>query len=207
MNERGRKTLQILARGAILLATAVAGSSVWAGDWPGWRGPMRDGRSSDTGLLKTWPEGGPALLWKAEGIGKGYSSAAVVGDTVYTSGDVGENLMIFAIDAAGRQKWSLVQGPAFTKSYGGSRSTPVSVSGRETASDGASSTVGGEAGSAGSCDPASGASARGSAGVASAGASAAGSTGTGSMSVTSAVLSVVSTAAVTSGSSFFLGIG
>lgn len=125
MNERGRKTLQILARGAILLATAVAGSSVWAGDWPGWRGPMRDGRSSDTGLLKTWPEGGPALLWKAEGIGKGYSSAAVVGDTVYTSGDVGENLMIFAIDAAGRQKWSLVQGPAFTKSYGGSRSTPV----------------------------------------------------------------------------------
>ena len=43
--------------------------------------------------------------------------------------------------------------------------------------------------------------------VGSAGTSAAGSTGTGSMSVTSAVLSVVSTAAVTSGSSFFLGIG
>ena len=24
-------------------------------DWPGWRGPTRDGKSPDTGLLKSWP--------------------------------------------------------------------------------------------------------------------------------------------------------
>ena len=31
------------------------------GDWPQWRGPNRDGKSSDTGLLKEWPEDGPKL--------------------------------------------------------------------------------------------------------------------------------------------------
>src|SRR5215472_9774457 len=33
----------------------------WAGDWPQWRGPNRDGKSSDTGLLQEWPAGGPHL--------------------------------------------------------------------------------------------------------------------------------------------------
>lgn len=113
-----------LTRGLVLLGT-LACTMAWAGDWPGWRGPTRDGRSSDTGLLKTWPEGGPALLWKAEGIGKGYSSVAIVKDKVYTTGDVGDELTIFAFDGNGKELWRLAQGPAFTKSYGGSRSTPV----------------------------------------------------------------------------------
>ena len=38
-------------------------------------GPNRDDHSSDTGLLKTWPQGGPKLLWKASGLGRGYSRA------------------------------------------------------------------------------------------------------------------------------------
>jgi hypothetical protein len=41
------------------------------GDYPGWRGADRSGVSPDTGLLKEWPKGGPALLWKATGIGGG----------------------------------------------------------------------------------------------------------------------------------------
>ena len=118
------RTTNPLARGLALLV-ALACTMASGGDWPGWRGPTRDGRSSDTGLLKTWPEGGPALLWKAEGIGKGYSSVAVAGDTVYATGDVGEELTIFAFDASGKELWRLAQGPAFTKSYDGARSSPV----------------------------------------------------------------------------------
>src|SRR5437870_1821082 len=34
-----------------------------ADDWPQWRGPKRDGVSKETGLLKSWPAGGPKLLW------------------------------------------------------------------------------------------------------------------------------------------------
>ncbi|MCK4881021.1 MAG: hypothetical protein KAS82_10185 [Bacteroidales bacterium] len=29
-----------------------------------WRGPQRDGKYPDTGLLKSWPDGGPELLLK-----------------------------------------------------------------------------------------------------------------------------------------------
>ena len=42
-------------------------SAVRADDWPGVRGgPRRDAVSRETGLLKSWPEGGPRRLWKAD---------------------------------------------------------------------------------------------------------------------------------------------
>ena len=59
-----------------------------AGDWPQWRGPNRDGICSETGLLKSWPEDGPALLWEVAGLGKGYSTLAIVDGRFYTMGDV-----------------------------------------------------------------------------------------------------------------------
>ena len=49
-----------------------------AAEWPCWRGPDRNGISPDTGLLKQWPEGGPKLLWKVDGLGKGFSTVAVM---------------------------------------------------------------------------------------------------------------------------------
>ena len=36
--------------------------------WPQFRGPRRDGISDERGLLPTWPEGGPKLLWSARGL-------------------------------------------------------------------------------------------------------------------------------------------
>ena len=36
----------------------------------GWRGENRDGIYRESGLLKTWTEEGPELLWFVEGIGK-----------------------------------------------------------------------------------------------------------------------------------------
>ena len=41
----------------------------FAGDWPEFRGPGRDGLSSDRGLLKKWPKAGPKLLWEQSGLG------------------------------------------------------------------------------------------------------------------------------------------
>ena len=99
-------------------------------DWPGWRGPNRDGKSPDHGLLKKWPSGGPRLLWQANGIGRGYSSVAVVGDRVYTSGDVGNMLTISAFDMDGNRVWQVPHDSAWTKSYPGSRSTPMIDNGK-----------------------------------------------------------------------------
>jgi outer membrane protein assembly factor BamB len=94
-------------------------------NWPGWLGPNRDGKSPDTGLLKTWPEGGPPLLWKASGIGRGYSSVAVVDGCVYITGVVGSNEVLSAFDMDGQSKWTVEHGPAHDRDYPGSRSTPT----------------------------------------------------------------------------------
>src|SRR5262245_14153563 len=52
-------------------------------DWAQWRGPNRDGISSETGLLKEWPKDGPALIWQKKDLGGGYSTPAIVGDRIY----------------------------------------------------------------------------------------------------------------------------
>ena len=44
-----------------LLCLSLTASPAVGADWPGWRGPNRDGKSPDTGLLKEWPAGGPPL--------------------------------------------------------------------------------------------------------------------------------------------------
>ena len=94
-------------------------------EWPGWRGPARDGKSPDTGLLKEWPANGPRLLWKATGIGKGFSNVAVSGRTIFTSGDVGDQLVVFALNQEGKPVWRVPLGRAWTKNHPGSRSTPT----------------------------------------------------------------------------------
>ncbi|MEI7901306.1 MAG: pyrrolo-quinoline quinone, partial [bacterium] len=71
---------------AVLLMTAGDPSLSLAADWPGFLGTNRDGHSPDTGLLKQWPAEGPALLWKADTIGPGWSSVAVANGCVYTTG-------------------------------------------------------------------------------------------------------------------------
>lgn len=57
-----------------------------AADWPQWRGPHRDGKSAETGLLKEWKEGGPPLAWQASGLGGGFSSLAIADGRIYTLG-------------------------------------------------------------------------------------------------------------------------
>ena len=56
-------------------------------DGPQYRGPNRDGVSTETGLLQTWPAGGPPLLWTYTAAGVGYAGPAVVGDRFYLAGD------------------------------------------------------------------------------------------------------------------------
>src|SRR5438874_7258964 len=70
-------------------------------DWPQWRGPRRDNVSTETGLLKQWPKEGPPLVWKAKGIGAGYSSVAVAGGRIYTMGDGDDSSYVHALDLEG----------------------------------------------------------------------------------------------------------
>jgi outer membrane protein assembly factor BamB len=102
-----------------LTATIAVGA-----DWPQWRGPLRDDISTETGLLKQWPAGGPPLAWKATGLGEGYSGVSVVGGRIYTMGDLGEASFLLALDAAnGKVIWSTKVGKA-GGNYPGPRCTP-----------------------------------------------------------------------------------
>ena len=51
-----------------------------------WRGPDRNGKYPDTGLLKEWPKGGPELILKKEGLGRGLSTPILYLGNVYISG-------------------------------------------------------------------------------------------------------------------------
>ena len=113
------------AIGLLVVAAAVAGSAS-AGDWAGWRGPERDARSPETGLLQEWPSAGPPLLWKATGIGAGLSSLAVGGGRIYTMGDSGGAQHVFALSTAGGSfAWKAKVGPPWDDEYGGPRGTPT----------------------------------------------------------------------------------
>ena len=104
-------------------------NNVSSGDWPAWRGPERNGLSSEHGLLKSWPEAGPNLLWKATGLGEGYSTPSVAGKLIYEMGNRDGKEWLFALDRTkqGKQVWQTEIGPVRHGGggYAGPRSTPT----------------------------------------------------------------------------------
>jgi len=99
-------------------------SAAEATDWPRWRGPNLDGKSTETGLMSSWPEDGPPLLWQVEGLGTGFAGVSVAGGRIYTMGRLGgmEHVMAFH-GADGSKLWSTPLGPG--KNQRGSNCTPA----------------------------------------------------------------------------------
>ena len=116
------------------VATAILGSVLVSaasapppgGHWPQWRGPARDGVSTETGLLQQWPVGGPPKLYSVAGLGTGYSSVAVTGGRIYTMGDLRGGQHVIALDEEnGKQIWATRIGAPYRDGYGGPRGTPA----------------------------------------------------------------------------------
>jgi outer membrane protein assembly factor BamB len=114
-----------------VLVLAFTSVSLFATDWPQWRGPQRNGISSETGLLKAWPKEGPKLLWQAGDGGSGYSTPAVLGDRLYQLGNEGlDNEFVEARTVAeGKQVWRTrigkVGNPDQKPEFPAARSTPT----------------------------------------------------------------------------------
>jgi len=115
--------LTLCACGTVLAADAGKLIASSEPDWPQWRGPRRDAVSSETGLLGVWPEGGPKLLWKATGMGRGWCSPIITRGTLYICGDVEDELRIFALDLDGKIKWQVANGKSWEKPFPGSRAS------------------------------------------------------------------------------------
>jgi len=114
--------LSALALG-VALAPA-AGSKPDA--WPQYRGPRRDGVSAETGLMRSWPEAGPPVVWRKP-IGEAFSSIAIVGDRLYTMGaDPNDEYAVSLNAATGEEIWRAPLGERFEEEFGdGPRSSPV----------------------------------------------------------------------------------
>jgi outer membrane protein assembly factor BamB len=110
----------------LTLASCLLASTALAADWPQLRGPNRDGISRETGLLRSWPAGGPKTLWKVP-IGEGFSHIAVAKGRLFTMYGQGDNDFAAAYNAeTGRPLWRVPLGRKYISDQGnGPRSTPV----------------------------------------------------------------------------------
>lgn len=89
------------------------------------RGPDRDGKFPESGLLKEWPKSGPELLLQYEGIGDGWSSVVSNGTYIYASGKIDSMDHLTCLDFDGNKKWQVAYGKAWKGSFPGTRSTPT----------------------------------------------------------------------------------
>jgi outer membrane protein assembly factor BamB len=112
---------------ALTLAQSTIGNVAVTTDWPQWQGPQRTGLSTETGLIKAWPEAGPKVAWTISDIGAGYGSMAIKGNTILVQGTKGTESVVFALDrASGKQLWSRALGPMIKEGRGhGPRATPT----------------------------------------------------------------------------------
>lgn len=99
-------------------------------DWPQWNGQCRDGISGEKDLLPTWPEGGPRLVWKIGNLGRGWSSPIIVRGRLYITGEVDDDLVIFAFDLNGKPQWQTKNGRSWTGPYPGGRACCVYSEGK-----------------------------------------------------------------------------
>jgi len=88
-----------------------------------WRGDNRDGVYNETGLLKSWPAEGPQMLWAYEGLGNGFTSAAIANEKIYITGLTGDKLMLYVLDLNGKLLNKKEVGKERSTRYPGPRST------------------------------------------------------------------------------------
>ena len=113
---------------ALALAFTVAATAqAETFNWPQWQGPQRNSLSTETGLMKSWPDVGPKRRWMFTDCGKGYSGPAVVDGKLYIMGGRNGISEVIALDAdTGSELWHTPLGPELQNDWGnGPRGTPT----------------------------------------------------------------------------------
>jgi outer membrane protein assembly factor BamB len=101
-------------------------------DWPGFRGPQRDGVVRALSIATDWQTAPPKLLWK-QPVGPGWSSMCIVGGRVYTQEQRGALEAVVCRDAdTGAEIWAHLDGERFSEAMAGPgpRATPTFAVGR-----------------------------------------------------------------------------
>lgn len=99
---------------AVFSAIALAVSSPQSFDWPQWQGPDRNAISKESGLLKEWPQAGPALAWKVTGLGGGESTPSIAAGKIFGMSNRGADEVVWALsEKDGKTLWVTRLGAAF----------------------------------------------------------------------------------------------
>ena len=120
---------------SVCVGILLAGSMAFATDpapWPQWRGPNRDGIAPALGLLSSWKDQAPPLLWSIKGMGRGYASPSILDNVLYTTGEADNEQFVVAVKLSPtssstppKPEWKTVIGEAGDVGYPGSRCTPT----------------------------------------------------------------------------------
>jgi outer membrane protein assembly factor BamB len=94
--------------------------------WFQYRGPNRDGKSTETGLVHGWSPNGPREVWRVP-VGTGFAPISIVGNRVYSMNADEQTEFALCLDAeTGETIWRVPMGPIFKDSNGdGPRSGPT----------------------------------------------------------------------------------
>ena len=120
----GRIFCRLLISG---FAVLTPGPSAEADNWPQFRGPSRDAKSKETGLLRSWPEGGPKVLWTTE-VCEGYAAPAVFDGRVYLN-DYDRGAKEWHVRCMslqdGKEHWRFIEKRRIRPNHGITRTVPA----------------------------------------------------------------------------------
>ena len=126
MHGRRNRVLHVTLE-ALLLFVAVSRGAALADDWPQFRGPNRDGISRETGLLRSWPDEGPKVLWSLD-VAQGYSAAAIHDGRVFFSDydETADDWLVRSVDLeTGRELWRFREARRIRPNHGITRTVPA----------------------------------------------------------------------------------
>jgi outer membrane protein assembly factor BamB len=117
---------KICRRSIFLFFCFVAINSIYAQDWPQYLGPNGNSSSSQKGILRSWPEKGPEVLWTVN-VGIGYGGPVVKDGKVYLldrDDKVGDKMRCFDL-SSGKELWNFGYDAPGSVMFPGSRSVPT----------------------------------------------------------------------------------
>jgi len=117
---------KICRKSIFILMCVVAINATYAQDWPQYFGPNRNGLSTEKGILRSWPQQGPEILWTVD-IGIGFGGPVVKDGKVYLldrDDKVGDKLRCFDL-SSGKELWNFGYDAPGSVMFPGSRSVPI----------------------------------------------------------------------------------